>query len=257
MRYMQSTMKFRTLPTILLPTLVLSACALGQESQNPDIDPLALRVLRAATDSIKNAKNFSFRAVVTKERLGSNDQMITFFHESRVTVSKPDKLRVDFESEFQKISLYYNKGQAELFTSEKNLYADLALPETLDQTVDALEAREISLPLSPLLRSDPYTVMANTLESAAVIGRVEIGDKTYHHLVFTGADADWQLWVDAGPPATPRRAEIIYKTLPGQPRVTIDFSDWNLSANADESVFTFQKPPDVRKIDFIQSEADK
>ncbi len=129
--------------------------------------------------------------------------MITFFHESRVTVSKPDKLRVDFEAEFQKIRLYYDKGQAVLFTPEKNLYADLALPETIDQSVDALEKREIFLPLSPLLRSDPYKMMVNTLESAAVIGRVEIGDKTYHHLVFTGPDADWQLWVDVGPPATP------------------------------------------------------
>ena len=55
--------------------------------------------------------------------------MFTSFHESRITVSKPDKLRVDFESEFQEISLYYNKRQAVLFMPAKNLYADLSLPE--------------------------------------------------------------------------------------------------------------------------------
>jgi hypothetical protein len=250
-------MRFRNFAIVLLPALVLPAYVAGQDAQNADIDPLALRVLHAATDSIQNAKTFSFRAVVAKERLGSNDQVLTFFHESRVTISRPDRLRLDAISEFQKVSLYYDKGQAVLFTPEKNLYAEIAAPRTLDQTVDVLQKREISFPLAPLFLSDPYKAMANGLDSAAVIGRVEIGDKTYHHLAFTTNDADWQIWVDAGPPPTPRRAEILYKTLPGQPRVTIDFFDWNLSASAEDSLFTFQKPADAKKIDFIQSEADQ
>src|SRR5215467_5894182 len=62
-----------------------------------DIDPLALKVLKAVTDPIKNAKAFSFHTRAIREYLGSNGQIITYFTTSDVTVGRPDKLRVDFK----------------------------------------------------------------------------------------------------------------------------------------------------------------
>src|SRR5262249_52734133 len=47
-----------------------------------DIDPLALQVLKAATDRIHNAKAYSFQAIVSRENLGTNGQVITQFSAS-------------------------------------------------------------------------------------------------------------------------------------------------------------------------------
>jgi hypothetical protein len=240
-----------------LAAIYVFGTALAQQSQNPDIDPLALRVLQATADTLKNAQTFSFRAVVAKERLGTNDQIITMFNEQTVTVARPDRLHVDVKSEFQNVSLYYNRGQAALFDPQKKLYTTLTVAKTLDQSMDALEKRDVFLPMSPILRSDPYRVLSDGLKSGAVIGRAEFGGKTYHHVAFTESDAEWQLWVQGGPHPTLRRTQIVYKNLPREPRVTIDYFNWNLNAKADDSLFTFTKPQDAKKIDILQSEAGK
>src|SRR5256885_9500247 len=97
-------MRFR-LPRLM----IVLACALSVQAQQPasgndtkskasekDIDPLALQVLKAATDPIRQSQSYSFKALVSREHLGSNGQVITLFHLSNVTVQRPDKLHVDF-----------------------------------------------------------------------------------------------------------------------------------------------------------------
>src|SRR5215469_4842434 len=79
-----------------------------------DIDPLALKVLKAVTDPIRDAKAFSFHTRAIREYLGSNGQIITYFTTSDVTVGRPDKLRVDFKGRGQDVQLYHDREQSVL-----------------------------------------------------------------------------------------------------------------------------------------------
>lgn len=231
---------------------LLTSCVFGQ-SENPNVDPLALQVLRAAMDSIQNAGAFSFRAVVNRELLGTHDEVLTFSQQSEVTVSRPNKFRIKVRSELQPLDIYYNAGQVTLFAPDKNLYSAFLGGPILDLYISKLQERDIQLPMSSLFRADPYKVLTDGLERAAVIGRDEIDGKTYHHLSFGEKEGDWQLWVEAGDKPVPRRAEIVYKTLRREPRVTIEFFDWNLAANPPASFFVFAKPDDARYIDFLEA----
>jgi hypothetical protein len=243
---------------VLLLLCCLAARVFSQEAgASPNVDPLALQVLRATTNSLKNARSFSFRAVVSREGLGSNDQVVTFFHQSEVTVSRPDKLHIHAVGEHQALDLFFNHGDVFLYAPDKKLYARMQTKPDLDQAVDGLEKKSIQLPMSPLFRADPYKMMADGLNGAAVIGRVELAGKTFHHLVFSEKDAEWQLWVEAGEKPTPRRAQIVYKALPREPRVTVDFFDWNLSADPPASLFDFQKPADAKPIQFLEADGGK
>jgi hypothetical protein len=232
---------------------IIASCAPSQDAANTDIDPLAMQVLRATTDTLKNASAFSFRAVVSRERLGSNDEVLTFVHQSEVTVSRPDKLRMQASGGQHKIDVFFNKGDAVVYAPDNKLYARVGASQTLDDVVDKLEDRSIQIPMSPLLRSDPYKVLSDGVLRAAVIGRVEIAGKTYHHVIFTEKEAEWQLWVEGGAKPTLRRAQVVYKTLPREPRVTIDFYDWNLSAKPPASEFVFHKPDDAKAIEFMEA----
>jgi hypothetical protein len=247
-------MRISLLPALFLIAIISISSfgkAAAQQSaapKNDRIDPLALDILRATMDSIHNAKTFSFQAMVAKEQLGSNDQIVTMFRRSDVTVSRPNRMRMHVLAEGQNIDLYYNSGQATLFAPDKKLFTSMTAGDTLDKVVDALEAREIEVPLSPLLRSDPYKTMTDGLEGAAAVGRMMIEGRTFHHLVFTEKNAEWQIWVEAGAKPTPRRVQIVYTSMPRQPRVTIDFSNWNLDATPAADFFTFHKPADAKAI---------
>jgi hypothetical protein len=97
--------------------------------QQKDIDPLALKVLKAVTDPIRDAKTFSFRTRGIREYLGSNGQIINYFNTSDVTVSRPDKLRVDFKGRGHDVQLYNDAGKTVLYAPGPKLYAEISSPK--------------------------------------------------------------------------------------------------------------------------------
>lgn len=76
-----------------------------------DIDPLALQVLKVATDPIRQSQSYSFRALVSRDQLGSNGQIVTLFHLSDVTVQRPDKLHLTFQGRGKKVEFFYSAGR--------------------------------------------------------------------------------------------------------------------------------------------------
>ncbi len=235
----------------LFAATLLPLAAQAPTPSAADIDPAALNVLRAVTNAIKCTDTYSFRARVSRDRLGTNGQIITYFRDNHITVHRPDKLYINVDGEHQDVEFFYNGREATLYDPAQKLYTSLPAAKTIDATLDVLEKRGIQFPTSNLLRSDPYHSLVDGLTGAYVIGRVNIDGQTFHHLAFTEPDADWQLWVRPGKTPLPRRVEIVYKTQPGSPRVSIDLSEWNFSPNVNASLFTFQKPAGAQEIGLL------
>jgi hypothetical protein len=217
-----------------------------------DIDTLALQVLKAATDPIRQSQSYSFHALVSREHLGTNGQVITLFNLSDVTVQRPDKLHVDFRGKGKEVEFFYNAGQAVLYTPEEKLYTPISTPNTIDATLDALEKRDVFIPIRNFLQSDPYQSLTDGLLTGYVIGKVMLFDQTVHQLAFTEKDAEWQLWVIGGDQPRVRRLQVIDKTKPEHPRIIVDFLDWDLNVTPNADLFSFKKPDDAKEIELLQ-----
>jgi len=215
-----------------------------------DVDPLALKVLKAAMEPIRTAKNYSFQTRVMRENLGTNGQIITYFTTSEVIVSRPDKLRVNFRSRGRDVQLFYDAGRAVLYTPAQKLYATISVPKTLDGMLDALEGRGVYLPSKNFIESDPYQVLAPDLKTGYVIGEVELYDMPVHQLAFTEDKAEWQLWVTGGSNPRIQKLEVIDKGRGREPRVVVEFSNWNFNASVQPDMFTFKVPPGATEIEF-------
>jgi hypothetical protein len=221
-------------------------------NQPKDIDPLALKVLKAVSDPIRDAQTFSYRTRATREYVGSNGQIITYFTTSEVTVGRPNKLRVDFKGRGHDVQLYYDGGQAVLYAPGPKLYAVIPAAKTLDGLLEQLEKRNVFLPGKDLLASDPYQRLAPDLKTGYVIGRVQMYGKPVHQLAFTEKDAEYQLWVTGEPNPRIQALQVINMALGREPRVMIEFSDWNLNCPIQPDTFTFNKPADAKQIDFLK-----
>jgi hypothetical protein len=217
-----------------------------------DIDPLALDVLKAATEPLRKSQSFSFRALVSREYLGTNGQVITLFNLSDVTVQRPDKMHIDFRGRGKKVSLFYNAGQAVLYSPDEKLYTTIAGEPTIDATLQDLEKRDVFIPIRNFLESDPYKSLSDGLLTAYVIGKSMLFDQEVHQLAFTEPKAEWQLWVIGGERPLIRRLQVIDKTQPERPRIVVDFLDWNLNASPSADLFTFKKPPDAKEIGLLK-----
>jgi hypothetical protein len=77
-------------------------------------------------------------------------------------------------------------------------------------------------------------------------------DEPVHQLAFTETKAEWQLWVVGGDRPRIRRLQVIDKTKPWHPRITVDFLNWDLNATPSPELFTFNKPPDAKEIGLLQ-----
>ncbi|HZS56365.1 MAG TPA: DUF2092 domain-containing protein [Bryobacteraceae bacterium] len=240
-------------------SLVVGAIAISAATPatQPDLDPDALAILKATMGSLADAKTFSFHVRVARDRQATNNQIITYFNQDAVTVSRPNKLRIDIDGEHHDVQFYFDGTKATLFTPETKLYVSHAAPATIDEMLKTMDERGVSFPMNNLLENRPYDTLIKGLQTAYVVGRVNINDKTFIHLVFTEASADWQLWVEPGDKPLPKGLIIVYKTEPGSPRVTMDFSDWNLNAQPDAQTFDFVKPEDAHEIQFFPMKAGK
>jgi hypothetical protein len=223
-----------------------------------DIDPLALQVVRAAVDPIKDAKCVSFRALVSRDELGSNGQIITTFNVGDITIQRPNKLHIRFKGRGEPVELYFDgTGKTVLYSPSAKLYTRFTTPAEIDPTLTAIAKDGVNVATRNFLESDPYRSLTDALNTAYVVGRVTLFDKEVHHLAFTEPGAEWQLWVIGGEKPVIRRMEVIDTSKPQRLRVIVEFLDWNLDASASDSMFTFAAPDEAHEIEALKLAAEK
>jgi hypothetical protein len=218
-----------------------AATALSQPA--PELEQGAMNALKTMSEQLRAANSFSFNARIMREEPGTNGQMLDFFKDITARVERPDKARFTVRSDNSVLNVWYDGKNVTMMPLSGKIYTSLAAPSTIDATLTMLKDRlETHTPLRPFLSSDPYSILSDGLEGAYVVGFENVGNERSLHLAFTEPDADWQLWLSGPNEVLPQRMVIVYKNVPGQPRVNIEFSNWSLNAAIPGSAFTFVKP---------------
>jgi hypothetical protein len=91
-----------------------------------DVDPLALKVLRAVTQPIEQAQSFHFKALISEEELATDGQVVTLFHTTNVTMQRPDKIHLVFRGLGQRVDFYTANGKTVMFAPDAGLYTTIA-----------------------------------------------------------------------------------------------------------------------------------
>ena len=128
------------------------------------------------------------------------------------------------------------------------LYATVPLPGTIDEMVDQLDRRfGFTPPLAEFLLNDPYLKFSQQMQRSVDQGQETISGTACDHLTLTGEIADADIWI-AVADRLPRRFVATFKDREGSPKLTIDFSEWNLAATLEEALFVFDPPADAEEI---------
>jgi len=214
-----------------------------QPKAGPEIEPVVVQALKTMSDQLRAANNFSFTAHVMREEPATNGQMLDFFRRINVQVQRPNKMRLEVRSPDSDVNLWYDGKTVTIMPNTAKIYTVIPAPATVDATVTMLKTKlDEHTPLRPFLSSNPYSMLLDGDESGNEVGIVNVNNEQLLHLAFREPDADWQLWLTGPKQVLPHRMAIIYKTVEGQPRVNIEFSDWNLNAQIPASAFMFSKP---------------
>jgi hypothetical protein len=242
----------------ILAAGILSGCA-EQSRPRVSMDPRAENALRKMSDALGKARSFSFQSAAAMDEFIATGQLAQFSRESRIVVRRPDRTFVESRRRDDVWFLWYRGCELTLLDTAAKTYACVKVPPRIEAMLDDVAQKHgLTLPLADLLFPDPYKVMTADAQTGRYLGLHDVSGVKCHHLLFTQAAVDWQIWIDAGAQPVPRKLVIDYKNLPGRPQFTAVLSDWNLSARAKDEQFKAVLPKEARKVEMARLlEAEK
>jgi hypothetical protein len=238
----------------LLALIAFGVNATSKEIPSPKLglDKKANESLFRASEFLKQAKTFQFKATIMRDVMLDDDIQVQFGGISNVTVQSPNKLRAIFRGDERSRETYFDGNTLTIYSLTKKIYMQEKVPGTIGNAVDfVFEKFGFSVPLSDLVYPDPYAVLIENIEKGFFLGQHKVGEILCDHLAFKQATIDWQIWIEIGDKPFVRKILITYKTEEGYPKYVALLSNWKINPTVKDSDFTFTPPADVEKIEFL------
>jgi hypothetical protein len=254
-----SEMKRRNwhLAILLLTLTVMTArvsTAQEQGSTRAPSTPQAMPLLKSMSETLARAEHFSVTIRDDYDVVQESGQKIEFGEVRRVTVSRPDRLRIEVaRSNGQKGLVLFDGKDITVYTANDNIYATTSREGTLDQAIKYVVGDlKVRMPLALLFLSTLPAELEQRVIAADYVETTRIEDVPFDHLaVRTAAGVDFQVWVARGGQPLPGRIVITYLDQPGQPQFRADLSNWNLSPEVSDTLFAFTPPQGAERIQFL------
>jgi hypothetical protein len=134
-----------------------------------------------------------------------------------------------------------------------NYYATVPAPPTLAQLGTVLRDKyDIEVPLADLFRWGEGSATSAGITAASDIGPSQVDGVSCEHFALRQQDGvDWQVWIQQGDFALPRKLILTTTTDDARP----DYSSvltWNLAPSYNDAAFKFAPPPGAQRITFAQ-----
>jgi hypothetical protein len=252
------------MPTLLatLATFATLAMVTATTSCSSEHDPAVQqdkaargdRLLRQMSDTLKNAKAFSVTVHESHERVRRNGAKQPYTLKRQVVVRRPDRLWSHTTgSENRDVKVAYDGRTITVLGDRLKVYATIAAPATLDETLDLISDRyDLRVAVADFLYSSPYDSFASTDATGGWAVRTTVDGRKCDEVAYSMKAADVRLCVSVATPVLPLRARITYKEEPGQPASTLVFYDWNLQASPPESQFAANVPQGYEAIPVVE-----
>ena len=253
-----------SLPFLLVAALLgltlLGSSGWAQETKAPAppaakteaATPQPEKMLQQACDLLKSAKQFSFKAEVTDDRVYTAGKKLQFALDMEVFVQRPDKLRVNAVGDLQTKEFFYNGKVITLYDKPHNVFGVIEAPANIDAALDhAHKEYGLRVGLADMTGEHACALMTHGIKHALYVGEGLVRGVKCHHLAFDLNHIQWQIWIDAGDKPVIRKLIITQKQLRGAPQWTAYFADWNFAPQFADTLFTFTAPAGASQIKFI------
>ncbi|MHC4592145.1 MAG: DUF2092 domain-containing protein [Planctomycetota bacterium] len=213
------------------------------------IDAEADRWLQQMCATLAEAKEFSFVTEADIEVTLDSGELVPLFVEREVWVRRPNRLATEVHGDLGSRRVWYTGGQLTVLDLDENAYASAEVPDNFDDLLDLMiEEHDLSVPLADILYEDPYSVLTENVLAGEYVGLHDADGTDCHHLAFEQEWIEWQIWIDPGPPAVPRKLVITDLTAPERPQFTAVLFDWDSESHLPDETFEPEVPADARRV---------
>lgn len=225
----------------------------GNIPTSPAIETAAKDLINKMGTFLNMAKQFSFHAEIMFDDHLPSGQKIQFAAAEDVSVRKPDRIYVDYQSDVGPKKFWYDGKSITILSPAHNTYSSINAPPNIESAIELLmKDYGFTVPLGDFLFSDPHNTLMKNVHAGIYVGPGDVNGVDCQHLAFVEKYIDWQIWIEDGKEPIPRKIVITYKTMPNSPQYIAILSDWNFKKSLPDSLFSANLPKDAKQIDFIK-----
>ena len=215
-----------------------------------EIEERADELLRQTCAFLASVPRFSFEAEETFDEVFERAPRLQLTNVRRFLVDKPQRMSTQAEGDTLYRAVWFDGQHIWALNKEENTYTTLDEPPTLDAALDLLETKyDVDVPLTDFVYSDPYAVLSEGLLYGEYLGIHQAAGVDCHHLAFSQATIDWQLWIDAGDKPLPRKLVISYRDELGVPQYFAVIRKWDLNPAIPAGAFRFEPPQGATRVE--------
>jgi hypothetical protein len=201
------------------------------------------------TASVRELTALSVRALVERDEVESGRQ-VTRSSTIALTVHRPNRLRADVQTEGALRQLFYDGHSFTIWSPRAGYYASAPAPGTIANLITlAAERYAVELPLDSLFPWEHFE--PGELRAASALGSSQVEGVECEHFSYRQPGLDWELWIEKGPDALPRRIQLTGTGENALPNRRVTYL-WLRGLIQAESQFTFVPPKDARKIELTE-----
>jgi len=212
------------------------------------ITPAAQAVLNRMSATLNSQKRYDVTAHITRDDVLPFGYKLQHNEVARMRVEAPSRLRLEVEGDIKDRTYVYDGAQLTTYAPDLNVYATTAAPSTLGELVRALLDAEVEMPLIDMLYHGNAGNLTEDVRVGIVVGDSQVDGVATDHLAFRQPDVDWQLWVEKGAQALPRKLLITTRYEVGDPQYQAIMT-WNLKPAIDAKSFVFVPPAGATRIE--------
>ncbi|HEX2831281.1 MAG TPA: DUF2092 domain-containing protein [Burkholderiales bacterium] len=245
------------------PLVVALACGLaaGYASAQPApaarpaptaSEARAREVLAGMGRFVAGVQSFSVKVQAAFDTVQRSGEKIEFGEARTITLSRPDRLRVESErSDGRRVTTVFDGKEIVLVDATANVYATAAQRGGIDDAVKYFVGDlGMRLPLALLLVSTLPDELDSRVRSIRYVERTSLYGAPAHHLAARTATTDVQIWIADGDQPFPQRVVITYRTAAGRPQYRAMLTDWNVAPGAGDATFSLKPPAGAQKVAF-------
>ncbi|HIK44734.1 MAG TPA: DUF2092 domain-containing protein [Leptolyngbyaceae cyanobacterium M65_K2018_010] len=232
-----------------MATVLVATPALAQAS--PTIDPFADGLLRDMGAYIDEANAFTVEVQTEVDELSPRGQKIQYASTIGLAVRGNNRMYVYEVGDLRDRTLWFNGDTFTVLDRDLGHYVVVDTPNNIADAILFLEDTGVVFPLSDFVTGSFYEGVTTNIQTGDYLGLHQVGDQLCHHLAFTQANVDWQIWIADGFEIVPCKLLITYKNLPESPQYTAYFGEWVFEPRLPDRLFNFVPPAGTSQIEFV------
>lgn len=205
------------------------------------VTPDAQAVLDRMTATFQRMRSYSVTAAITRDEVLPYGYKLQNTESARMWVDAPKGLRLEVEGDIKNRTYIYDGSKLTMYVPDLNVYSVSPAPGTIGELVSVLLDAGVEMPLIDLLYQGAVGDLTESVKIGLVVGDSEVDGILTDHLAFRQADVDWQLWVEKGSNALPRKLLITTRYEVGDPQYQAVLR-WNLNPKTPAKSFAFVAP---------------